>query len=67
MKKLFIGVAVLAAVIATIGAFFYALAMLGDEDDEDDDLYYDYPDNPVPPKDTANEEETAPAAEEDAE
>jgi len=64
MKKLFIGVAVLAAVIATIGAFFYALAMLGDEDD---DLYYDYPDNPVPPKDTANEEETAPAAEEDAE
>ena len=66
MKKSFIGVAVLAAVIATIGAFFCALAMLGDEDDEDD-LYYDYPDIPVSPKDTANEEETAPTAEEDAE
>ena len=65
MKKSFIGVAVLATVIATIGAFFYALTMLGDEDDEDD-LYYDYPDIPVPPKDTANEEETAPTAEEDA-
>jgi len=66
MKKSFIAVAVLATAIAAIGAFFYALGRLSDEDDEDD-LYYDYPDAPVPPKDTANEEETAPTAEEDAE